>query len=179
MSSQKMMQTTEVLPTLPTRTLSVVVAIGLLAAVSWATMGGPGFVAPGSFAVLILYFMGGQFLALSAAPTAFLLWSLNLLFFSRPLRLPWRSLLLLLLMSLACLIWFVGGWRNGIDYGGLTFATFWAIFNALLAAALFFFARRLRRYPSWWGNLAFHWLLFAWPAYAAFPSRGWVTITLA
>jgi len=159
-------------PELGTRALVLALAMALLALVSWSTFANdvPSTTSPWSVAVVIPVAFWGEVVGVTFLPLAFLLWSVNLV--AGKIQLPLRSIVLLSLLSLSCAIWFVTAWKYGIQYEGIRFTLFWAAVDVTLASMLCVLAVRFRRAPSWQKVLLFHWLLFAWSAWCAFPWLG-------
>ncbi len=87
-------------------------------------------------------------------------------------RVPRRSYILLVVAAFLSIIWFVFGWKLGLHYQGSTY-TYWVCginlaWIAILAASIV----RCQRANSFTFNLIFHWLLFAWLGWFAFPYLG-------
>jgi hypothetical protein len=87
-------------------------------------------------------------------------------------KLPWRSLILLAVMTAVSVVWFTGGWKNGIEYQGARYTYAVCVANILWLVLLSTLLVRAWRKPSFVRNLLFHWILFAWVAWYAFPYLG-------
>jgi hypothetical protein len=87
-------------------------------------------------------------------------------------RIPNRSPILLTAAGFLSIIWFILGWKLGLQYQGSTYTHAVCAINvvciAILAASLVF----CRKKNSFVSNLIFHWLLFAWLGWFAFPYLG-------
>jgi hypothetical protein len=87
-------------------------------------------------------------------------------------QVPKRSQVLLAGAALLNVIWFVIGWKDGLYYQGSTYTHAVCAINAawiaILAASIVF----CRKKNSFAANLIFHWLLFAWLGWFAFPYLG-------
>jgi hypothetical protein len=78
-----------------------------------------------------------------------------------------------LLRRLLSPLWFVGGWRDGAIVQGLHYNFSVLGINVVWLAILWLIlARSWKAQPSFRFNLLFHWLLFAWLAWYAFPFFG-------
>ena len=85
---------------------------------------------------------------------------------------PKRSFVLLIVATALSVIWFVGGWKYGLEYQGRQHTyTICAINSAWLLVLWIKFIRRWRG-VSFAENLWLHWMLFAWLAWYAFPYLG-------
>lgn len=159
-------------PSLAIRTASIVIAMSLLAVLSWATIANrvPSALSPHSFAVVIPVFEGGSAFAVTVMPLLFVLWSVNLI--DGRSDLPNRSVALFGVVSLGVLVWFVVGWSDGLEFTEPRVLIFWAVVNAVLFGLISVLVRRFRSCGSWWRTLLFQWLLFAWPAWCGFPWLG-------
>ena len=87
-------------------------------------------------------------------------------------QVPKRSQVLLAGLALLNVIWFVIGWKDGLYYQGSTYTHAVCAMNvvwiAILAASIVFCHKK----NSFIANLIFHWLLFAWLGWFAFPCLG-------
>jgi hypothetical protein len=86
---------------------------------------------------------------------------------------PKRTYLLFLIMAALSVVWFIGGWKYGLQYQGPTYTHLICALNVAWLAGLgaFLFLRR-KSDPSFASNLAFHLLFFAWLSWYAFPYLG-------
>ena len=123
--------------------------------------------------VLPAFFLASAHLwALSATipVIGFLIWNPALL--HGQTQVPWRSHALLAAATGLNVIWFAFGWKFGLQYQGSTYT--YAVFGinvawiAILAASIVLG----RKQNSFASNLVFHWLLFAWLGWFAFPYLG-------
>ena len=104
----------------------------------------------------------------------------TLLFFSWNIRLfrvrgtvPRRSYWLLVTTAILSIVWFALGWQSGIHYHGARYVYVVFAVNVSWLLLLFaLFARGVRRLVSFKADLLFHWILFAWLAWYAFPYLG-------
>jgi hypothetical protein len=103
-------------------------------------------------------------------PVLFFVWNPGL--FSGETDMPVRTTPLLAVATLLNAIWIVGFWEVGLKYHGAPYTYAVAAANAVWMVLLWgAFARHQRR-ASFKANLLFHWLLFAWLAWYAFPYLG-------
>jgi hypothetical protein len=87
--------------------------------------------------------------------------------------LPRRSSILLLAATLLNVLWFIVGWKDGVSMQGLRYTYWVSAVNAVWIALLWMlFAKMRKAGPSFKVNLLFHWMLFAWIAWYAFPFFG-------
>lgn len=147
-----------------------VAALGLIG-VSWLTIAArvPTVRAPFSFAVALPVLMFG-WMGVVTVPLAFTLWCLQ--FLRGPAAIPKRTLVLFVLLLGAATYWLVGGTSYGVQYQGLRHTVIVLACNAVFVSVLTGLLVFLRLRPSWGGHLAFHWVLFAWVAWCAFPWFG-------
>ena len=93
--------------------------------------------------------------------------------FRGDVKVPKRSYVLLAVATVLSVIWFVGGWKYGLQYQGPRYTYAICLVNlvwlALLGAT---FGRSWKGQSSFKLNLALHWILFAWFAWYAFPYLG-------
>lgn len=87
-------------------------------------------------------------------------------------QVPKRSLVLLLAMTVLSVIWFVGSWRYGLEYQGRQYTYVICVINGVWLAVLWTIAAGRWCRASFAGNLLFHWLLFTWLGWYAFPYLG-------
>lgn len=157
------------------------IAVLSLAGVSYATMAAaiPTWHAPFSFtvvlpALLLLDIVAGQLVAIVLAnlivPTVFLLWNISLAW--GQVRIPLRTSVLAVVLVALSMIFLVVSWPYGLKYQGLSHTTIMLGYNVIAWAGLGFLAWKNVRAPSFSSNLGFHWLLFAWLAWVAFPWLG-------
>jgi len=87
-------------------------------------------------------------------------------------RVPKRSYVLAIILTVLSVLYFIGGWRYGVKYEGIEYTqnvcfvnVFWV---GVLAAEFVLAGAR----PSFQRNLTVHWLFFAWLGWYAFPWLG-------
>jgi hypothetical protein len=107
-----------------------------------------------------------------AIPIAlFFLWNPEL--FKGAARTPKRSYVLMITATLLGIPWFAVGWKDGIAAQGARYNYSVLAVNIAWATVLWvLFTRNRKREPSFTANLLFHWVLFAWLAWYAFPFFG-------
>lgn len=161
--------------------LYFVIGTLLLWAVAYSTISAnyPKLYSPYSFAVVIplmsLYeVLGGHLVTFVAAtlaiPLSFAAWSLPLLKGEK--RIPKRTKIAATVLVSLSLVFLALSWSYGVKYQGTTHTVAMYVFNALFWAALLVVGRRNLREPSYGYNFLFHWLLFAWLGWVAFPWLG-------
>jgi hypothetical protein len=125
---------------------------------------------PGPVFVLLASLLMGP-AAVFVPMIAFCLWNRGL--FNGATKIPRRSDILLALLTVLSVPWFLTGWRDGIDLHGPFYNYFLSVINvAWLASLWILVARSWKAEPSFKFNLLFHWLLFSWLAWFAFPFFG-------
>ena len=88
-------------------------------------------------------------------------------------RIPKRSYVLLAVATGLSVLWFIWGWRFGLDYQGKHYTYTVCFINiAAISFLALAFSRGRKREPSFGTNLIVHWILFAWFAWYAFPYLG-------
>jgi hypothetical protein len=134
--------------------------------------GGPTIIAPLPFPWIWLEFTEGAVLLIIALlpSLAFWIWSPGL--FRGKATIPVRSILLYAISVVASIVWFVGGWRYGLEYQGLAYNISTALLSAVLAVLTGVLILRSRKAPSFTLNLIVHFVLFAWLITYAFPYLG-------
>jgi len=139
----------------------------------------PKIYSPYSFAVVIPLFslyevFGGRAitfaLATLAIPVLFVFWSFPLL--KGQERIPKRTKILAALLVLLSFIALAASWSYGIQYQGIGHTVAMYLFNLGCWAILFVLLRNNARQASYTSNFLFHWTLFAWLAWVAFPWLG-------
>jgi hypothetical protein len=86
---------------------------------------------------------------------------------------PKRSAVLLAIATLLDIVYFGIGWEDGIAFQGVVYTYSVFIWNAMWMTCLWLVLIRGRRAsPSFRTNLLFHWMLFTWFAWHAFPLLG-------
>jgi hypothetical protein len=88
-------------------------------------------------------------------------------------KIPKRSYGLLAGAIVLNVLWFIWGWKFGLDYQGAQYTFTVCIVNvtAVLFLAVAFY-RNWGKESSFVTNLTLHWILFAWLAWYAFPYLG-------
>lgn len=155
------------------RLLGIGIATLFLSLASWTSWNSAwlwNIAGPGSIVVFLFWALGGKLLAISAIPLAFLLWSRQLL--RNDERIPVRSFFLFGGIVLASLVWFSAGWEYGLQYQRFPRLMQYVGTNIGFAVLLCLLAFCCRRHMSWWASLIFHWLLFVWIVWTAFPWLG-------
>ena len=109
--------------------------------------------------------------AVAVPVVLFFVWNPGL--FQGDAAVPRRSHVLLLILTLLNVLWFVVGWKDGLAMQGAKYNYSVCGVNILCVAALWtLFARSRKTEPSFKSNLLFHWILFTWLAWYAFPFFG-------
>ncbi len=85
---------------------------------------------------------------------------------------PRRSIVGLVLLSIATAAWFASGWASGVQYKGVAYV--WGVFimNAAALLACWVLAARAIRERSRGGTLLAHWAVVLWLVWLAFPWLG-------
>jgi hypothetical protein len=110
-------------------------------------------------------------IAIAVPVVFFFLWNPHLL--RGRAEIPKRTYFLFVTTILLSIIWFVGGWKYGLEYRGSSFTYSVCVVNALWIALLcLLFIRSWKRNSSFPSSLALHWALFVWLAWYAFPYLG-------
>ena len=124
---------------------------------------------PGVVGIPALFGLG---YASTVIPTLlFFLWNPGLV--RGAVKIPKRSFALLVITTLLSVPWFIAGWKYGLRFQGSRYTySVLAINVSWLAGLWTMIARRWNVEPSFRANLFFHWVLFAWLAWYAFPNLG-------
>ena len=87
---------------------------------------------------------------------------------------PKRSYGLLATATAFSIIWFVGdGWKYGLQYQGSQYTHLVCAINFVWVASLWALViYDWKRAPSFGANLLFHWIVFVWLSWYAFPWLG-------
>jgi hypothetical protein len=109
-------------------------------------------------------------IGIAVVPLMFAFWSLPAL--GRSTIVPLRSIGLLALLIILSAIWLASGWDVGLEYHSPGYTAGVAVLNVLLAAASVLLGVLAHRRASWVRSFSFHWVLFAWLAWCAFPWLG-------
>ncbi len=148
-------------------------AFGLIAFFSWLTIssGTSTLYSPVNLPLVLVGLLSSSFIAvLFFMPIVFLIWCWPILR-GEPV-VPRRSIILLALSIALSIFYFVRGIDFGIQYQGRDFVIGVGIVNAIFWILLVVLAVIARRRPHYRNNLIFHFALFAWLAYYAFPYLG-------
>ena len=103
-------------------------------------------------------------------PVSFLLWSFPLL--HGQIRIPIRTRVLTIIMVLLSLAFLIMGWSYGNQYQGLAHTIAMYLLNLICWLVMFILYIINSRQPSYGSNYIFHWVLFAWLAWVAYPWLG-------
>jgi hypothetical protein len=132
---------------------------------------GPSALYPFPALMFIPALFGLRQAAVAVPMVLFFVWSLGL--FQGDADVPKRSYVLLLVATLLDALWFVVGWKDGLAMQGPKYNYSVCAVNIVWIAALWMlFVRSRKTEPSFKSNLLFHWMLFAWLAWYAFPFFG-------
>ena len=100
----------------------------------------------------------------------FFLWNPGLL--NGETQVPARSHYLLAAAALLNLVWFLVGWGDGLHYQGVPYTHAVLAINVAWVVVLTASMLISRKKNSFASNLIFHWFLFAWLGWFAFPYLG-------
>ena len=100
----------------------------------------------------------------------FFAWNLSL--FRGKALIPKRSIVLLAITTGLSVVYFVKFWKDGVRYEGSKFTELVCLVNALWLLLLWIMLARRWKASSFADSLLFHWVLFAWLAWYAFPYLG-------
>ena len=100
----------------------------------------------------------------------FLAWNFRLL--GGATKIPRRSIVLLGVCTALTVLYFTAVWRDGVRYQGIHYTQAICGMNCLWLVLLWLLLIRDCRHSSFIGNLLFHWTLFAWLSWYAFPWLG-------
>ena len=127
--------------------------------------------APASL-VLILPLFSDVPLAVVLAVPPILFWAWAPHLFSGRHEVPRRTIWLFGTLVVLSIVWFVVGWKDGLQYEGLDFTVGTAAISLMCAALIALLLRRSRRSSSFEAALGATWLIFAWVLTFAFPYLG-------
>jgi hypothetical protein len=147
-------------------------ALGIPASIGLLLKGTPSLVTPFPFLTIIPAFLLGSLYWLAVLIPSALFFAWNPQFFRAIGKVPRRSLGLLALATALTIWWFVDGWGYGVKYQGLRHTYAMAVLNAAWLVLLWLTLFRASRIQSFRQGLLFHWLLFAWLGWYAFPYLG-------
>lgn len=151
----------------------------VLAMISWLGLGAGGPGIPATYPLLLLMpaFMVvdafgkvGLPLVPVITPALFLVWSSHL--FGGTAVIPRRSYIVLILIIILSVTYFVFAWSYGVRWQGPTYTTAIMLINGAVALMVVWLGVRGKRSPSFVTNFAYHFSIFAWLSYLAFPSLG-------
>lgn len=125
--------------------------------------------------LFICAFEGWPILGILACVTAFLAW--NAPFFwlddwTTEFEVPLRSWFLLAILIGASTIYYIAGWRYGVEYQGLDHCVKCAVVSAVYVALATLFLVAGMRTKNGLLCLIAHWWIFAWAYSYAFPYLG-------
>jgi len=100
----------------------------------------------------------------------FFVWNPQL--FRGDARVPRRSYALFVGSVALSAVWFFGGWKLGLKYEGAHYTYAVCAINLLWIGVLAGMLLEFRKRASYVFNVAFHWMLFAWLGWYAFPYLG-------
>jgi hypothetical protein len=88
-------------------------------------------------------------------------------------EIPQRSYALFVGSILLSVIWFLMGWSYGLRYQGPQYVHFIGSINVVWCVVIgAFMLIRWKKKPSFKASIVFHWMLFAWLGWYAFPYLG-------
>jgi hypothetical protein len=161
----------------PADTLTVIVGLALLIPASCGLLltGVPTILCPLPLLTIIPAFLLSSwqlpYLATGVPVLLFFLW--RPAFFRGAPEIPRRSYVLLGIVIVLSIVYFISGWRFGLEYEGGKYTRAVLIVNVGWAAVLVFaFVRTWKKGAAFGTSLFVHWLLFAWLAWYAFPYLG-------
>ena len=156
------------------RALTIAAAGALLFTASAGLLpsGIPTLVTPFPFITVIpaFWLSGAYFLAVLIPSALFLIWNPKLR--EGQAIMPRRSLILFGAAASLSALWFYGGWEFGVQYQGEIYTRYILAINLGWLAGILASLRRYKRAPNFVNNLLFHWLLFTWLSWYAFPYLG-------
>jgi len=116
--------------------------------------------------------LGGPFSLLAGLIPALLFWAWSFHLFRGETKLPLRSVILFWVLVALTLLYFVISWRYGVVLQGYLHVFTVVGLNLTFIYVLWRFLNSAKREPSFRHNLFFHWALFAWLGWLAFPYLG-------
>jgi hypothetical protein len=122
---------------------------------------------------LFLSFNLGPLLAFAAifVPTlVFWAWSINL--FRGVSVVPGRSIILFWVLAALTVVYFISSWDYGVKWQGHAHVIAVLLLNVVAIYVLWRLLGQARSAPSFGHSFLFHWALFAWLAWFAFPFLG-------
>jgi hypothetical protein len=109
---------------------------------------------------------------LAAFVPALLFWAWSVHLFRGEMNLPLRSVLFFWALVALTLVYFIGSWDFGVRHQGFVHVLGVAVLNVLALYVLWRLLKTARSKPTFRHDLSFHWALFAWLAWLAFPFLG-------
>lgn len=151
--------------------LYFVAGVVLLCAISYLTIGAshPTILTPYSLVVVAPLFLIG-FVAIFVVPSLFAAWSFPLL--RGQTGIPKRTKIAAIALILLSGLHLIGGWDTGARYQGTAHILAVFVLNVIFWTALYIIGRSNSKSATLTKNFLFHWLLFAWLAWGAFPWLG-------
>ena len=138
--------------------------------------GAPTARTPFPFPLILFRFADAPIGLLALVPAlTFLVWQPSLFYLevSRPqMPPPIRTWVLLVTAAVLSLLWFVAGWRYGLEYEGSQFTYTCAAISAALALTAAILAVIAARTKNYYVNVLAHATLFYWSSSYAFPYLG-------
>jgi hypothetical protein len=120
--------------------------------------------------VFIPMFFGLRWASFAVPTMLFFAWNPGL--FRGDAEVPRRSYVLLLIATVANVLWMIVNWKYGLAVQGAKYSYSVCLVNVAWAALLFVMFTRSQKERSFKTNLLLHWILFAWFAWYAFPFFG-------
>jgi len=109
---------------------------------------------------------------LAAVFPALLFWAWSAHLFRGDAKLPLRSVILFWVLVGFSFLYFIVAWNDGVVWQGYAHVLVVIALNLLYGYFLWRLLANSRAQPSFRHNLLFHWALFAWLAWLAFPLLG-------
>jgi hypothetical protein len=109
---------------------------------------------------------------LAAFVPALLFWAWSVHLFRGEPNPPLRSVLLFWTLAALTFVYFIGSWDFGVRWQGYVHLLAVAVLNVVALYVLSRLLRTAKSTPLFRHNLIFHWALFAWLAWLAFPWLG-------
>jgi hypothetical protein len=86
---------------------------------------------------------------------------------------PKRTYILFVIATVMSVIWFIVGWKYGLEYQGPAYTHYICLLNIFWIAGIdILLLLRRRSNPSFASNIILHFVLFAWLGWYAFPYLG-------
>jgi hypothetical protein len=120
--------------------------------------------------LVVAFALAMRYAAIAVPMLLFFVWNPGL--FRGETKMPKRSYVLLAVATLLSVPWFAMGWKFGLEYQGGRYCYSVLVTNICWLAGLWLVFARTKTADSFAPNLFFHWMLFAWLAWYAFPYLG-------